>query len=209
MLDGASPELASLRRQQDTRRGRLLEKLDKYRSPAAEAGAFVTQRNERFVVAVRADRFDRARGVVHDVSRTGAMLFVEPFAVLALNNELRELAAAEEEEEERVLDALSREVEAHADDLEAGSAALAELDLLAARVRLSAAVGGNTPEVGAGADARFDLRRARHPLLWRRRRARATRGGRRRRWCPSTWCWPRRGGCCWSAGRTWAGRPSC
>lgn len=170
--DAASPELARLRGRWRLARERIRERLERMVAKGTEGdaggeGSFVTQRDGRYVVSLRADRFDRSRGVVHDVSRSGAVVFVEPFAVLPLNNELRELAAAESEEIARVLEGLSREVEAHADDLDAGSAALAELDVLWARVRLSQAIGGTTPEVADGAAARFDLRRARHPLLWR------------------------------------------
>ncbi|MGH7725906.1 MAG: hypothetical protein ACREOU_10820, partial [Candidatus Eiseniibacteriota bacterium] len=77
VLDGASPELATVRKQAHVVQGRLREKLDRYRSLAAEEGTFVTQRNDRFVVAVRADRFERSKGLVHDVSTSGATLFVE------------------------------------------------------------------------------------------------------------------------------------
>ncbi len=169
VLDGASPELASLRRQQDTRRGRLREKLDKYRSLAAEAGSFVTQRNERFVVAVRADRFERSKGLVHDVSASGATLFVEPFEVCALNNELAELASRERTEVSRVLRELTELVRGRADALFACEEALAATDLLWARVRLSRAMAATTPTV-VEEGARLALTGLRHPLLWRDRR---------------------------------------
>lgn len=168
--DGASPTLGRLRGRRRVARERILERLQRLVGKGGEGDAeagFVTQRDGRYVVSVRADRFDRSRGVVHDVSRSGAALFVEPFSVLPLNNELRELAVAEAEEVARILESLSREVEAAVPDLEGASAALAELDLLWARVRLSQTMKGTTPEVEAGERARFSLRRARHPLLWR------------------------------------------
>ena len=107
VLDGASPELQAVRKQQGVVRGRLREKLDRYKALAAEDGTFVTQRSDRFVVAVRADRFERSKGLVHDASASGQTLFVEPFEVCALNNDLAELAARERNEVVRVLRALS------------------------------------------------------------------------------------------------------
>jgi DNA mismatch repair protein MutS2 len=172
ILDGASDDLARLRRGRRDVRQRVLDRLEKLAAHGGErAGAgdaeFVTQRDGRYVMSVRADRFDRSKGVVHDVSRSGAMLFVEPFGVLPLNNELRELAAAESEEVGRVLDSLSRAVAAGAEGLDAAADALAELDLLWARVRLSQAMAGTTPSVRGGEGGRLALRQARHPLLWR------------------------------------------
>ncbi len=166
VLDGASPDLAAVRRQQDTRRARLREKLDKYRSLAAEAGSFVTQRNDRFVVAVRADRFERSKGLVHDVSASGATLFVEPFEVCALNNELAELLSRERAEVARVLRELTEIVRGRGDALAASEEALAATDLLWARVRLSRAMAATTPTVVADG-AQLSLVALRHPLLWR------------------------------------------
>ena len=166
VLDKASGELATLRKQQNVERGRLREKLDRYRSLAAEEGSFVTQRNDRFVVAVRADRFERSRGLVHDVSASGATLFVEPLEVCALNNGLAELAARERAEIARILRALSDLVRERLDALASAEDALAATDLLWARVRLSRAMAGTTPVIdGAGGVLR--LVGARHPLLWR------------------------------------------
>jgi DNA mismatch repair protein MutS2 len=166
VLDGASAELAALRKQQNVERARLREKLDRYRSLAAEEGSFVTQRSDRFVVAVRADRFERSKGLVHDVSASGATLFVEPFEVCALNNTLAELAARERTEIGRVLRALSDLVRGRIDALRASEEALAATDLLWARVRLSRAMAGTTPTVVAGGEE-LRLPGARHPLLWR------------------------------------------
>ncbi len=166
VLDGASPELAAVRKQQGVVRGRLREKLDRYKAVAAEEGTFVTQRNDRFVVAVRADRFERAKGLVHDASASGQTLFVEPFEVCALNNDLAELAARERNEIQRVLRALTDLVRAARPALEASEQALALTDLLWARVRLSRALDATTPVLDP-AGAKLVLGHARHPLLWR------------------------------------------
>jgi DNA mismatch repair protein MutS2 len=147
-------------------RGRLRERLDKYRSLAADEGTFVTQRNERFVVAVRADRFERSKGLVHDVSASGQTLFVEPFEVCASNNELAELAARERLEVNRVLRALTDLVRAALPALAASEDALAGTDLLWARVRFSRALAGNTPAFDPRGES-LVLSDARHPLLWK------------------------------------------
>jgi len=166
VLDGASPELAGVRKQQGVVRGRLREKLDRYKTLAAEDGTFVTQRNDRFVVAVRADRFERSKGLVHDASASGQTLFVEPFEVCALNNDLAELAARERAEIQRVLRALTDLARAALPALSASEGALAQTDLLWARVRLSRALAATTPALDDPGE-RFTLVNARHPLLWR------------------------------------------
>jgi DNA mismatch repair protein MutS2 len=185
VLDRASAELATLRKQQNVERGRLREKLDKYRSLAAEEGSFVTQRNERFVVAVRADRFERSRGLVHDVSASGATLFVEPLEVCALNNALAELAARERAEIARILRALSDLVRERLDALAAAEDGLAATDLLWARVRLSRALAGTTPAVETRG-AKLRLVGARHPLLWRDARGDVDPAAARQKVVPST-----------------------
>ncbi len=166
VLDGASAELSAVRKKIGVERGRLRDKLDKYRTLAAEDGTFVTQRNDRFVVAVRADRFERSKGLVHDVSASGQTLFVEPFEVCALNNQLAELAARERLEVTRVLRALTDLVRAALPALVASEEALALTDLLWARVRFSRALDGATPEFDERAET-LSLADARHPLLWK------------------------------------------
>ncbi len=164
LRDGASRELARLRARQTAVRQAARGRLERL---AREAGgdSAGTVREDRFVLSVRSDRFDRARGVVQDVSASGATLFVEPFELVPLNNELRELAAAEREEERRILDALTAEVAAHADSLAAVEEGVAELDELAARVRLSRALRATTPALDERGE-RLHIAGGRHPLLW-------------------------------------------
>jgi len=166
VLDGASAELSTVRKKIGVERARLRDKLDKYRTLAAEDGTFVTQRNDRFVVAVRADRFERSKGLVHDVSASGQTLFVEPFEVCALNNQLAELAARERLEVTRVLRALTDLVRVALPALVTSEDALAQTDLLWARVRFSRALDGTTPTFDAKGET-LALVDARHPLLWR------------------------------------------
>jgi DNA mismatch repair protein MutS2 len=168
--DGASGELRSLRRRIVERRSELRRRLERLvgQGGAWEAAVdegFLTLREERYLIAVRADRFDRNRGVIHDVSGSGATLFVEPFEALSLNNELREWISAETDEVVRILAALTAQVAEHGEELELAQEMLAEFDELAARVRLSRALDGATPRFDESGD-RLRLHRARHPLLW-------------------------------------------
>jgi DNA mismatch repair protein MutS2 len=168
--DGASPELRRLRKRIRERRGELRQRLERLVKSgsgwvdAADEG-FLTLREDRYLVAVRADRFDRNRGVIHDVSGSGATLFVEPFEALPLNNELREWLSAEADEVERVLLRLTESVAEAAEALERNQETLAELDELAARVRLSVALDATTPRFDENGD-RLVMHRGRHPLLW-------------------------------------------
>jgi DNA mismatch repair protein MutS2 len=170
VLDSASPELRRLRRRIRQRRSELRERLErmvKQGGALAEAAdeGFLTVRDERYLVAVRADRFDRNRGVVHDVSGSGATLFVEPIEALPLNNELREWISAEADEVDRILSALTEAVAGHSEELERTQETLSELDELAARVRLSRALDATTPKFDENGE-RLVVSRGRHPLLW-------------------------------------------
>lgn len=167
VVDGASPELARLRRQHRSLSARLRERLDSLaRSPALAPflqEPIVTLRAGRYVVPVKAEHRASVPGVVHDTSSSGATVFVEPMAVVEINNELRRVEAAIRDEEERILAELSERVRAEALALRATVDALAELDLIAARARLSAEMDAVEPE-GLDGEA-VDLRGARHPLL--------------------------------------------
>ncbi|HKA23360.1 MAG TPA: hypothetical protein VKF80_00130, partial [Candidatus Eisenbacteria bacterium] len=185
ILDGASPALARLRARRKETRARLIERLERLaardKANAPEGEGFVTQRDGRYVVPVRADRFDRSKGVVHDVSRSGAVLFVEPFSVLTANNELREMEIAEAQEVGRILDQLTAAVAESADVLAQDETILADLDLLAARVKLSREMAGTTPRLVKGEEGRLRLIEARHPLLWRQSGGASDAEGARRR----------------------------
>ena len=105
--DQASPLLADLRRHIRVTSGKVRETLNKYVSSPNWSkylqDALITQRSGRFVVPVKAEHRGDVPGLVHDVSSSGATLFVEPMAVVNLNNELRELEAKERSEIERIL----------------------------------------------------------------------------------------------------------
>lgn len=167
ILDGASPDLARIRRDRRTAEGRLRDRLDELlRAPALTRmlrEPLITIRGERYTVPVRSEFRNQFPGVAHDQSSSGVTVFMEPLAVVPLGNRVRELASAERDEVARILGALSAAVGASADDLVATLEVLAAVDLLAAKARLSIEIGGAAPRLNASGVV--DLRRARHPLL--------------------------------------------
>jgi DNA mismatch repair protein MutS2 len=166
LLDTASAELGAIRKRMRTAQDRVRERLNAMLRSSQMAGiigeAIVTVRAGRYVIPIRAEAKGRVKGIVHDQSASGATLFVEPLTVVELNNAWTEATLAETREEERILDELSREVEAQADALRDSLAALARADLWMARARLGAAMDGVRPAV---ADDAAELLSARHPLL--------------------------------------------
>jgi DNA mismatch repair protein MutS2 len=166
ILDTASAELAAIRRRLRTAQDRVRERLNAMLRSTAMAGligeAIVTVRAGRYVIPIRAEAKSRVKGIVHDQSASGATLFVEPLSVVELNNTWTEATLAEQREEERILDELSRAVEARADGLRASLRALARADLWMARARLGEQMDGVRPSVVADA---VELLSARHPLL--------------------------------------------
>ncbi|MBX5444793.1 endonuclease MutS2 [Sphaerobacter sp.] len=178
ILDTASERLAEIRREVRIAHRRLLDRLNRMLTDAAYAGAIqdaiVTMREGRYVIPVRADRRAQIPGVVHATSASGQTLFVEPMAVVELNNRWRELQMAEEHEVEAILRARSEQIAAAADDLDQTVEAVAAIDLALAKARLAFSMRAVEPILveasGPGAPGghprhRIDLRQARHPLL--------------------------------------------
>ena len=121
LLDTASAELAAIRKRLRTAQERVRERLNAMLRSSQLAGVIgepiVTVRAGRYVIPIRAEAKGRVKGIVHDQSSSGATLFIEPLTVVELNNTWTEATLAEQREEERILDELSREVEARADAL--------------------------------------------------------------------------------------------
>lgn len=134
ILDSASPKLGVIRHDLRIAYDRLMAKLqrmvvDPKNTPYLQ-DALVTQRDGRYVIPLRAEFKGRIRSVVHDQSASGATLFVEPLAVVELNNQYRELQLAEREEERRILSDLSRQVGMQAGDIAQTLESVAELDFI-------------------------------------------------------------------------------
>ncbi|MEP0915835.1 endonuclease MutS2 [Leptolyngbya sp. DQ-M1] len=160
----ASPKLAEIRSQQKQVRDRVYEMLQRtmQRQASAVQEQVITQRDGRFVIPVKATHKDVISGIVHDVSMSGATLYVEPHPTVPLNNQLRQLLRQEQTEEEAVRRALTEQVAIAKDDLERLLAICTALDLAAARSRYSYWLKANPPRFTNEA---IVLRQLRHPLL--------------------------------------------
>ncbi len=167
IADNASPELADIRRHKRNAasKGRsILQKIvssQSYSKVLQEA--IITQRDGRFVVPVKAEFRSSLPGLVHDVSSSGATIFVEPMGVVQANNELKELEAKEKKEIDRILRELSAQAAGSSGDILSDYGLLVRLDLIFARGQLSYRMDGVRPEIRR--DGSLFLRRARHPLL--------------------------------------------
>ena len=171
VADDASPELHRLRRQITALQGRIRDVLDDMvRAPSLREylqEPLVTLREDRYVLPIKLEHKNRVPGVVHDRSASGATLFIEPMAVVNLNNDLRQRALEERAEVERILRQLTATVAAHAGPLGATLDALRAIDFACAKGALSLRLDAAEPALDAiGApDAWIDLHDARHPLL--------------------------------------------
>ena len=167
IADTASPELADIRRSMRvaaTKGRQILQRIISSPSYAKVLQeALITQRDGRFVVPVKAECKGSLPGLVHDISSSGATLFVEPMGVVQANNELKELQAREEKEIDRILRILSGECAAQRENILYDYDLLVQLDAIFARAQLSYAMDAGRPQVRKKGG--IDLRRARHPLL--------------------------------------------
>lgn len=163
--DSASPELARLRREINAQRGRLQKSLETAMRAAGDAiqDAIVTQRNDRYVIPVKADFRGKLQGVAHGFSSSGATVFVEPLEAIEANNELQNLKGKEEREVARILFALTEELREQLPAIEAAAAAVAELDFIKAKVEFARKFKAIVPEISD--DETLELIEARHPLL--------------------------------------------
>ena len=190
VLDYASPVLGRLRaesRRTQSRLNDIMERnLRRYQRSEVLQEPLITQRNGRMVLLIKTEMRYRVPGIVHDVSDSGATVFVEPMAAVDMGNRWREARLAEEREVERVLRQLSVRVGETGEDLLLALDIVARLDLDVAKARYSAALRAtppiieeagddphpNPPPQGEGASVgkdgntrRLRLSRARHPLL--------------------------------------------
>lgn len=168
--DNASPELSQLRRHMRQTSAKVRDTLNKYVSSPSFSkylqDALITQRGGRFVVPVKAEHKSDVPGLVHDVSSSGATLFVEPMAVVNLNNDLRELEAREQKEIERILAEMSADCAGFGEGIASDYDALVALDCVFARGRLGAEMEAEEPLINE--EGRLNLILAKHPLLERK-----------------------------------------
>lgn len=164
--DDASPALFKIRRSMRQINDKVHAQLQTMVNGSARTylqDAVVTMRNGRYCIPVKAEHRGQIPGMIHDQSSTGSTLFVEPMAVIKLNNDLRELELKEEKEIEMILATLSarcgEETEALRDDLDL----LTKLDFIFARAQLSRSMNGTQPDFNE--EGRILIKKGRHPLL--------------------------------------------
>lgn len=167
VLDSASPKLRSLRSQIKVIQNRVRDKLDSMVKSAENSKylqePIVSLRNDRYVIPVKQEYRSLFPGIVHDQSSSGATLFIEPLAVVELNNQLRIVEAEAVEEENRILKELSGKVKEIADQLRTALSILSRLDLAFAKGRYSLAIQGSEPVLNS--TGQIQLYNAKHPLL--------------------------------------------
>jgi len=149
VLDSASPKLAKLRQELRVVHGRIQEKLQRILQSSQNQylqEPLVSMRSGRYVVPLRSDAKGRIKGIVHDQSGSGATLWIEPLATVDLNNEYRGLQIAEQEEIQRILAELSRQVAEQGDSIKRVVERMAELDLIFARARYASMIRGVEPD---------------------------------------------------------------
>ncbi|MED3978593.1 endonuclease MutS2 [Priestia megaterium] len=167
VLDGASDQLRGIRQKLRSTESRIREKLESLiRSSSAQkmlSDAIVTIRNERFVIPVKQEYRSAYGGIVHDQSSSGATLFIEPQAIVTLNNELQEAKVKEKQEIERILIALTVQVAEVANELRQNVYLLGELDFMFAKGRYSHELKASKPKINDR--GYIKLVKAKHPLI--------------------------------------------
>ena len=167
MADTASVTLQDLRRKIRQTEDSIRTKLDNIIKNSTTSkflqDAVVSLRNGRYVVPVRAEYRGEVGGVIHDVSSTGATIFVEPTAVVEANARIMQLRAQEQEEITRILSAFSAQVGSLEPQFSYSYEAMLQIDLLLAKARLAVEQNAFMPAVSD--TVRFRLNRARHPLI--------------------------------------------
>ncbi|MBI5947450.1 MAG: endonuclease MutS2 [Chloroflexi bacterium] len=174
VADSASDALATTRRELRVAHDRLEQRAQAALADAVRRGiaqeGLLTERNGRKVIPLKADYRGQIQGIVHDVSSSGATVFVEPMGVVEAGNQVRELQLAEEREVRRVLQRISGMLGAREEAALATVMALARLDVLVAKVRLGKKLRAQVPPPGDAESwlhpsGRSIIVRGRHPLL--------------------------------------------
>ncbi len=175
--DNASEQLGSIRREIKVCHERLLGKLERIINDTRHAPmlqeAIITQRDGRYVIPLRSEFKGQLKSIIHDQSSSGATLFVEPLAVVELNNQYREIQLSERDEERRILAELSTQVGLHAEAISGLIEVFADLDVILARARYADYLTAVEPilvpfhprKAEGHPGSTIQLIRARHPLL--------------------------------------------
>jgi len=164
--DDASPALRQLRRSMKAANDKIHSTLTGLVNGSARTylqDAVITQRNGRYCIPVKAEYRSQVPGMIHDQSSTGSTLFVEPMAVVKLNNDLKELHLKEQEEIEHILERLSEETAGYAEMLRQDYELLTELDFIFAKAHLAKEMKGTCPVFNT--TGCIHIKEGRHPLL--------------------------------------------
>lgn len=166
IADDASPTLRQIRRSMGITNDRIRSQLNSMVNGSTRTylqDAVITQRNGRYCIPVKAEHRSQVPGMIHDQSSTGSTLFVEPMAVVKLNNDLRELELQEEKEIEVILAHLSGLVAENSEEVHNDILLLTELDFIFARAMLAKSYDGSRPDFNE--EGRISIKKGRHPLL--------------------------------------------
>ena len=167
VADGASAELASIRKRMKMLEGKIREILsDMIRSPRYTKylqDPIVTMRGDRYVLPVKSEYKTNVPGILHDSSSTGATLFIEPMAVVQANNQLRDLAIAEREEIEKIIAELSAKVAEQEEVVCVDFDTLVQFDVLFAKAKFALSYHCSKPQINQ--ENRICIKKGRHPLI--------------------------------------------
>ena len=167
IADDASPALSKIRKSirgmNDRIHAQLTSLMNNTTTRSFLQDAVITMRDGRYCLPVKAEAKTSVPGMVHDQSSSGSTLFIEPMAVVNLNNELKELFIKEQDEIEKILAALSDKVAMNAAALEQDYEILSELDFIFAKANLAKSYNGVAPEFNT--EGHINIRKGRHPLL--------------------------------------------
>lgn len=165
VMDGASDKLRTLRSRIRTFESRVREKLEGWTRTRSKmlSDSIITIRNDRFVLPVKQEYRGSFGGIVHDQSSSGATLFIEPQAVVELNNQLQEARVQEKHEVERILYELTERIAADEGFLYQNVEVLAQLDFMFAKARLAKTMKAAMPSIND--QGIIKMKQARHPLI--------------------------------------------
>lgn len=165
VMDGASVKLRSIRSSIRTYESRVRDKLDSYTKSQSKmlSDAIITIRNDRYVLPVKQEYRGSIGGIVHDQSASGATLFMEPKAIVDLNNQLQEAKVKEKQEIERILRELSGKIAEDEAILTENISVLAKIDFITARAKLGKEMKAAMPAIND--NGIINVKQARHPLI--------------------------------------------
>ena len=166
IADDASPKLKSIRRSMQLTNEKIHSQLNSMVNGSLRTylqDAVITMRNNRYCIPVKAEYKGQVHGMVHDQSSTGSTFFIEPAAVVSLNNQLKELDIQEQEEIEVILATLSAQAGEHTEELALNQKIMTTLDFIFAKAKL--AMEQNATEPIFNTDHYIHIRKGRHPLL--------------------------------------------